>query len=119
MRKLRVGAVIKELNGTPVLDEDGALTIRIALTRFIRNLKEDRAATSKTLVEVGKKIHEAVGEWVELENAEFNLLKEKVDAQLRSFYVVIVSVPIQEAFDEAERLYREGLSKAKPEEGKE
>jgi len=117
MRKLRIGTTINELNGTPVLDEDSELTIRRALTRFIRNLKEDRAAMSKTLVEVGKKVHEAVGEWVELENAEYNLLKEKVDTQLRSFYVVIVSVPIQEAFDEAERLYREGLSKAKKSDG--
>jgi len=113
MYKLRVDTVINELNGTPILDDDCELTVRRALTQFIRNLKEDRASMSKTLVEVGKKIHEATGEWAKLENAEYNLLKEKVDTQLRSFYVVIVSVPIQEAFDEADRLYREGSSKAK------
>lgn len=110
MRKLCVGTVIKDTAGKPVTGDGQPITVGMTLCQLVERKNPGSKATARTLFDVGVKINECEGDTVKLENAEYNHLKEHFDKN-PSFFTTVSFVAIVDAFEEADRLYREGQKK--------
>lgn len=117
MRKLRVGMVLKDTAGKPVIGDGQPITVGMSLCQLIERQNPGSVATARTLFDTGVKINECEGEWVSLENAEYNHLEEHFK-KFPAFFTTVAYLHIADAFEEADRLYREGQKKAKEKEKK-
>lgn len=124
MRKLRIGKVIEQFDGTPVtravLSDDGQpktapYTVRDALVVLLQNHEEKELRNGRILRDIGKAVATFEGEWYEMENADYTFLKDAVYKQAGVLFKILVSVPLREAFEESDDLWqkREGKEKKK------
>lgn len=110
MRKLCVGTVLKDTAGEPIIGEGKSITVGMTLRQLIERQNPGSMATARTLIGVGEKIDQCEGDTVKLENTEYNHLKEHFDKN-PGFFTTVSFVCIGDAFEEADRLYREGEKK--------
>lgn len=110
MKKLCVGTVLKDTAGEPIAGDGQPITVGMSLRQLIERQNPGSVATARTLYDTGVKIKECEDAWVKLENGEYNHLEEHFK-KFPNFFTTVAYLFIADAFEEGDRLYREGQKK--------
>jgi len=100
MKKLRISTIINDFGGEPILSDKRPLTIKDVILNHIGTFASKNGKEVIRLSKLGHKVYDHVTPYIDLEDAEFELL-EKVLAEPRMS--VLAVAPVFEAMESAKK----------------